>query len=317
VSDYDVVLIGEILVEFYCEGPPVDQAQLRLGFSGDVLNAAAAASAAGARTAILTAVADDQLGDALVERVRALGVDTALIRRVPAGNGAYLLHGDLSGEREFTYWRTASAASGIGVADIERERAVLAGTRALVASGVGSALSDSCRDAILAAARIAAAGGAAVVYDPNFRARLTTPERARAALAELAPHCALITPSCPSDARALLGTEDPLTAAEAVLALGARAAAVTSGADQVIVAGAGAGEPLTLPVPTVADAVDATGAGDVLTGTTAARLALGDPLPTAVSLGIGAASLSVTGRGGTGRIPTLTESRAAAPAARV
>ncbi|MFB7761226.1 PfkB family carbohydrate kinase [Streptomyces xiamenensis] len=94
------------------------------------------------------------------------------------------------------------------------------------------------------------------------------------------------------------------------------AAAVTSGADQVVVTEAGAGEPLTLPVPTVADAVDATGAGDVLTGTTAARLALGDPLPTAVSLGIGAASLSVTGRGGTGRIPTLTESRAVAPAVR-
>ncbi|MET2716899.1 PfkB family carbohydrate kinase [Streptomyces harbinensis] len=314
MSDYDVVLIGEILVEFYCEGPPADGARIGLGFSGDVLNAAAAASAAGARTAILTAVADDQLGDALVDRVRALGVETALIRRVPGGNGAYLLHGDLSGEREFTYWRTGSAASRLGVADIERERAALTSTRALVASGVGSALSDSCRDAILAAARIAADAGAAVVYDPNFRARLTTAERARAALAELAPHCALITPSCPADARALLGTDDPVAAAGAVLALGARAAAVTCGAERVVVTGPDG--PLTLPVPTVSGAVDATGAGDVLTGTTAARLALGDPLPTAVRLGIGAASLSVTGRGGTGRIPTLAETRAAAPAGR-
>ncbi|GAA2359465.1 PfkB family carbohydrate kinase [Streptomyces carpaticus] len=314
MSDYDVVLIGEILVEFYCEGPPADGARIGLGFSGDVLNAAAAASAAGARTAILTAVADDQLGDALVDRVRALGVETALIRRVPGGNGAYLLHGDLSGEREFTYWRTGSAASRLGVADIERERAALTGTRALVASGVGSALSDSCRDAILAAARIAADAGAAVVYDPNFRARLTTAERARAALADLAPHCALITPSCPADARALLGTDDPVAAAGAVLALGARAAAVTCGAERVVVTGPDG--PLTLPVPTVSGAVDATGAGDVLTGTTAARLALGDPLPTAVRLGIGAASLSVTGRGGTGRIPTLAETRAAAPAGR-
>lgn len=315
MSDYDVVLIGEILVEFYCEGPPADGARIGLGFSGDVLNAAAAASAAGARTAILTAVADDQLGDALVDRVRALGVETALIRRVPGGNGAYLLHGDLSGEREFTYWRTGSAASRLGVADIERERAALTGTRALVASGVGSALSDSCRDAILAAARIAADAGAAVVYDPNFRARLTTAERARTALAELAPHCALITPSCPADARALLGTDDPVAAAGAVLALGARAAAVTCGAERVVVTGPDG--PLTLPVPTVSGAVDATGAGDVLTGTTAARLALGDPLPTAVRLGIGAASLSVTGRGGTGRIPTLAETRAAAPAGRL
>lgn len=153
-----------------------------------------------------------------------------------------------------------------------------------------------------------------MVYDPNFRARLTTAERARAALADLAPHCALITPSCPADARALLGTDDPVAAAGAVLALGARAAAVTCGAERVVVTGPDG--PLTLPVPTVSGAVDATGAGDVLTGTTAARLALGDPLPTAVRLGIGAASLSVTGRGGTGRIPTLAETRAAAPAGR-
>ncbi|MFB4195536.1 carbohydrate kinase family protein [Streptomyces carpaticus] len=175
-------------------------------------------------------------------------------------------------------------------------------------------MSDSCRDAILAAARIAADAGAAVVYDPSFRARLTTAERARAALAELAPHCALVTPSCPADARALLGTNDPVAAAGSVLALGARAAAVTCGAERVVATGPDG--PLTLPVPTVSGAVDATGAGDVPTGTTAARLALGDPLPTAVRLGIGAASLSVTGRGGTARIPTLAETRAAAPAER-
>jgi 2-dehydro-3-deoxygluconokinase len=58
--------------------------------------------------------------------------------------------------------------------------------------------------------------------------------------------------------------------------------------------------------------VDATGAGDVFTGTVAARLALGDPLADAVRLGIGAASLSVGGRGGTGYIPSLDASLAAA-----
>ncbi|GAB2885918.1 PfkB family carbohydrate kinase [Streptomyces mayteni] len=310
MSDVDVVLIGEILVEFSCEDPLADGARIRLGFSGDVLNAAAAAAAAGARAAVLTAVADDRLGDALVARVSALGVDTSLIRRVPGGNGAYLLHGDLTGEREFTYWRTGSVASRLDVADVERERATLAAARALVVTGIGGALSDGSRRAVPAAARIAAEGGAAVVYDPNYRARLTSRERARALLAEVAPHCALVTPSCPADALELLGTADPTAAAEAVLALGARAAAVTSGADHVVVTDPGG--PLTLPVPVVADAVDATGAGDVLTGTTAARLALGDPLPTAVGLGIAAASLSVAGRGGTGRIPTLAETRAAA-----
>ncbi|MEV1007227.1 sugar kinase [Streptomyces sp. NPDC049881] len=311
MARFDVVLIGEILVELYCEGPLGDGTPVRLGFSGDTLNAAAASAAAGARTAVLTAVADDQLGDALVRRVADLGVDTSLIQRVPGSNGAYMLHGDLTGEREFTYWRTGSVASRLDATDIERHAAVLAEAGALVVTGIGSALSDTSRQAVLTAARIASAGGAAVVYDPNFRARLTTAERARAALAEIAPHCALVTPSCPSDARALLGTGDPETAAREARALGAAAAAVTMGADRVVVADADG--LVTFPVPRVAEAVDATGAGDVLAGTTAARLALGDPLRTAVSLGIGAASLSVAGQGGTGLIPTLADTRAAAP----
>ncbi|MEO3751186.1 PfkB family carbohydrate kinase [Streptomyces sp. B6B3] len=309
---FDVVLLGEILVEFFCEGPLGGETPVRLGFSGDTLNAAAAAAAAGARTAVLTAVADDALGDALVARVAELGVHTSLIRRGPGSNGAYLLHGDVTGEREFTYWRRGSIASRLDEPDVERWADALRGAGALVVSGIGSALSDGSRRAVLAAARTAAGAGAAVLYDPNFRARLTTTERARAALAEIAPHCALVTPSCPADARALFGTEDPARAATAVRALGARAAAVTSGAERVLVADAGG--VVGLPVPHVADPVDATGAGDVLAGTTAARLALGDPLRAAVALGVGAASLSLAGRGGTGHVPPLAASRAAAPA---
>jgi 2-dehydro-3-deoxygluconokinase len=308
---FDVVVVGEILAELYSDQPLADGTVLRLGFSGDALNAAAAAAAAGARTAVLTAVGDGDLGDALVARIAALGISTALIQRRPAGNGAYLVHGDLSGQREFTYWRTGSAASQMSPADIGPHRDILAGAGAVVLSGVFAALSAGCAEAALATAGIAAAGGAAVIYDPNYRARLTTPARARATLTQIAPCCTVITPSCPGDARPLLDTADPHTAAAAVRALGAHAAAVTSGSDTVLI-GSPDGE-LSLPVPFIPDAVDATGAGDVFAGSLAARLALGDPLPEAAALGVGAASLSVTGRGGTGHIPTLAEARRLAP----
>ncbi|MFD9010085.1 PfkB family carbohydrate kinase [Streptomyces sp. NPDC059552] len=71
-----------------------------------------------------------------------------------------------------------------------------------------------------------------------------------------------------------------------------------------------------LPVPVNPDPVDATGAGDCFTGTTTARLALGDPLVDAVAHGMAAASLSVSGRGGTGRIPAFEETAALAAAHR-
>jgi 2-dehydro-3-deoxygluconokinase len=309
---FDVVLVGEILVELYCEEPLTDGTALRLGFSGDVLNAAAAAAAAGARTAVLTSIGDDELGGAILARVAGLGIDTSLIHRNGAVNGAYLLNGDLSGHRQFTYWRTGSAASQMTAADVSQHRDVLAHAGAVVLSGIFTALSPGCADAALATARIAAGGGAAVIYDPNFRPRLTTPDRARVALAQIAPYCAVVTPSCPGDSRPLLGTGDPHEAVAAVRALGARAVALTCGSESVVV-GSADGE-FTVPVPYIPDAVDATGAGDVFAGTLAARLALGDRLPEAASLGVGAASLSVTGRGGTGRIPALGETRGIAPA---
>jgi 2-dehydro-3-deoxygluconokinase len=303
----DVVVVGEILVELYCETELADGATLRLGFSGDALNAAAAAAAAGATTAVLTAVGADEIGDAIIRRVTELGIDASLIRREPRGNGAYLLHGDLTGSRQFHYWRNGSAASTLDERDIEQHRDIVAAAGAIVLSGITAALSDTAERAVLAAARAAST----VVYDPNFRPRLTTTERARAVLAEVAPYCALLTPSCPGDSIPLLDTGDPDEVLTTALSLGARAVAVTSGTSAVGVADA-AGR-IQYPVPLNPDAVDATGAGDVFTGTTAARLALGDPLRDAVRLGIGAASLSVTGRGGTGHIPTLAQSRAAAP----
>jgi 2-dehydro-3-deoxygluconokinase len=307
MSRVDVVVIGEILVELYCHTELADGATLRLGFSGDALNAAAAAAAAGATTAVLTAVGADEIGDAIIRRVTELGVDPSLIRREPRSNGAYLLHGDLTGHRQFHYWRNGSAGSTVDESDIEQHRDIVARAGAVVLSGITAALSDTAERAVLAAARTAST----VVYDPNFRPRLTTPERARTVLAAVAPYCALLTPSCPGDSVPLLDTGDPDQVLTAGLGLGARAVAVTSGTAAVGVADtSGRSE---YPVPVNPDAVDATGAGDVFTGTTAARLALGDPLRDAVRLGIGAASLSVTGRGGTGHIPTLAQTRAAAP----
>jgi 2-dehydro-3-deoxygluconokinase len=311
MSEFDVVVIGEILVELYCEEALADGARMRLGFSGDALNSAAASAAAGARTAVLTAVGDDEIGDAIITRVTALGIHADLIRRSSRFNGAYLLHGDLTGHRQFGYWRNGSAASTVDNEDIRRHAAAITAAGALVLSGITAALSDSTAAAVLTSARLAADKGVAVVYDPNYRARLTTAERAAAMLADIAPCCALLTPSCPGDTVPLLGTDDPAIALAAALRLGAASVAVTAGTDAVRADGAVG--PLRLPVPVNENAVDATGAGDVFTGTMAARLALGDPPAEAIRLGIGAASVSVTGRGGTGHIPDIAETRAAAP----
>jgi 2-dehydro-3-deoxygluconokinase len=307
VSGFDVVVLGEALVELHSPEAVRDGSALRLSFSGDALNAAAASAAAGAHTALLTIIGDDDLGDALLERLDALGVDAALIRRSERPNGAYLVVSDPSGDRQFLYWRTGSAASSLSGDDIARHRADLEASRSLVVSGITAALSTTSEEAVVAAARLVAGAGGYVTYDPNFRSRLTTPEGARRVLETVAPLTRLMTPSCPGDTWPLLQTTDPDEAIGRGLALGAAAVVVTAGAAEVRIGTHD--HRFVVPVPAAPDAVDATGAGDVVTGTATARLALGDDLEAALRVAVAAASLSTTGRGGTGYLPTLEESR--------
>ncbi|MEZ0064627.1 2-dehydro-3-deoxygluconokinase [Streptacidiphilus sp. MAP12-20] len=313
MTDYDVLVMGEVLVEVHLDAALRDAADgtgARLSYSGDALNAAAAAAAAGARTALLAVVGDDELGVPLLDRAARLGIDVTHVRRAARPNGAYLLGADPDGDREFVYWRTGSAGSTLSPAHVESWRELLGRAGALITSGITGALSASSRAAVLAATAIVHDAGGHVSYDPNFRARLTSRAEARQLLAEIAPLTGLLKTSCPADAHALVDSDDPLTAAERYRALGARAVAVTTGADRLLLHdGAGA---TFFPVPVNPDPLDATGAGDCFTGTATARLVLGDPLADAVVCGLAAASLSVSGRGGTGRVPAFAETAALA-----
>jgi 2-dehydro-3-deoxygluconokinase len=276
-----------------------------LGFSGDALNAAAASVAAGARTALVAIVPDDELGDAMVARIEALGVLTEFVHRVPGQHGFYLQHADPSGDKAFTYARSGSAGSQLSPDDLPMDVVRAAGV--VVASGVTCAVSSSARAAVLMAARAARC----FVYDPNWRPRLISAGDAAAHLAELAPLATLVTPAWPHEAQALLGeaASDPSSACAALRRLGASAVALTRGSSGVLLDD---GTQLhDLPALTPPSIVDQTGAGDVLTGTVSARLALGDELVTATRLAVAAAGLSLQGAGGTGHLASLEQTRQA------
>ncbi|SDT42086.1 2-dehydro-3-deoxygluconokinase [Friedmanniella luteola] len=300
-APYDVVVLGEVLLEVGTEQPFGHGVPAQLQVSGDALNVAASAAAAGARVGLVSVLTDDELGDAILARVAALGVGTALLRRRRGQQGMYLVHGDPEGEREFAYARSGSVGSSLAVDDLDA--AVLAAAGAVVTSGITCAISASAARAV----RTAAQQASRFVYDPNFRPRLATAPEAAAVLAELAPSAALVTPSHPAETSALLGVGTALEAGRRLRALGAGAVAVTCGARGVqLVAEAGEVWVDAVPAPAV---VDQTGAGDAFVGTLTARLVLGDDLATATRLAVAASSLVVGGRGGTGLVPTLAQTR--------
>jgi len=94
----------EVLVELSSLTPWEYGAALRLAFSGDALNAAAASAAAGAHTALVARVPGGELGDALVRRVAELGIDATHLVRTSGQHGVYLSHADPEGQRQFVDW---------------------------------------------------------------------------------------------------------------------------------------------------------------------------------------------------------------------
>lgn len=307
-----VVVVGEALLELSTTEPLAAGTSMRLGFSGDALNASAAAAAAEAHTVLVARVPDDELGDALVEHAAGLGIDTSALRRTPGQHGAYIVSADPTGNRQFVYLRRGSAGSTLEPSDLDDldPDPDLWRNTIVLASGAACATSPSVAATVRHAAELAAERGGTFVYDPNFRPRLASADAAARRLRELAPLARLVTPAWPVEAQALLGLADGAGREEAAarfLGLGAGAVALTCGPDGVVVQDGS--DVLFVDSPPAPRVVDQTGAGDVFVGTVAARLAAGDDVVDAVRIGAAAASLSVQGVGGTGYIPSLEESR--------
>lgn len=309
---FDVVVMGEILVEVATDVAFGHGVPAQLGISGDALNVAAAAAAAGARTGLLAVLTDDDLGQAIAARIRELGISDELLEFRTGQQGVYLVHSDPDGQREFSYARTGSVGSTLSPADVNP--AVFSTAKAVIAGGIACAISATSRAAVLKASVLSRR----FVFDPNFRPRLTSVEEATAVLTELAPRAFLVTPSFPGETSALLDCATPTAAAAKLRGLGAANVAVTCGAEGIQLDGGrlhgdrlpGDAESAwidAIPAPSV---VDQTGAGDAFVGTLTARMVLGDSLAAAARYGAAAASLVVGGKGGTGFIPTFEQTSA-------
>lgn len=163
---------------------------------GEYNVAKALARTFGRRTAHITALPSDQLGDAVLQRLRAGGVDDALVLRVPSdpigrrnrvglnfterGFGARAPFGLID--------RAHSAAAAMGPGDVDWS-SVLADAGWLHTGGIFASLSDGTFALTLEGMRAARAAGVPVSFDPNFRPSLWEgrggAEAARVAFVEL------------------------------------------------------------------------------------------------------------------------------------
>ena len=167
----DITAVGEILIDLTQSGVN-EQGIPRFDANpgGAPANLAVAASRLGASTAFIGKVGQDSFGDSLRGCLAENGVDIAGMVVDPVQHTTLAVVSlDPSGERHFSFYRDPSADVNLNAEEISTEQ--LKNTRFL---HFGSVIltAEPARSATLYAARAAKEMGAAISYDPNYRASL-------------------------------------------------------------------------------------------------------------------------------------------------
>lgn len=184
----DVVTLGEVLWDVYETGPDT----FRREPGGAPANLAVALARLGMRASIVGAVSRDAFGDALVARLRAFGVDTSSVVRLPNRTGLAFVRRDARGEPSFLFYRQGTADMALAPAHLRpgMVRATFA------ACGTSTMVREPLASATRRFLDLARRAGAHVVVDLNVRVHLWSNARAmRAAAAELAERAALVKAS--------------------------------------------------------------------------------------------------------------------------
>ena len=265
------LLLGEALVDLICERPVSSLTQADAfvpHFGGAVANVAVGAARRGADVALAGGAGDDAWGSWLRDRLEAERVALDWFALVPGISTPVAFVGvDLRGEPTYAIYGDAIEGT-IEALEGHLEEAVDACDALFLTSN--TLVGERERALSVAARERALADGKPVVFDPNLRLhRWDEPGRA-ATEARALVRDAFLVKCNREEGRLLTGEEEPIAAAEGLLAAGAAHAVVTCGSDGAVLRGGGmkteaAGRP--------ARVISTVGAGDAFTGVLLGALA--------------------------------------------
>lgn len=179
---------------------------LTLSIGGAESNVAVGLARLGLAASWVSALGDDELGELVLSRLRAEGVDCSAVRRVPDRPTGLYLREEVAGALRVWYYRRGSAAATLAPDAFGPE--VLAGADILHLTGITGALSADCAAFLPWAARTARSAGVRVSYDVNFRSRLWSADDARRATEAVLPLVDVLLVGH-EEAAALWGEDDP------------------------------------------------------------------------------------------------------------
>lgn len=225
----DVVTIGESMAVF----TPTSNGLMRYAthftkkIGGAESNVAVGLARLGHRAGWISRVGNDEFGKAILAFLKGEGVDISRVKMdEKAPTGIYFKEMRRQNDIRAYYYRKGSAASLLSPADLDEE--YIASAKYLHITGITPALSDSCREAILAAIKIARDNGVKIVFDPNLRLKLWKEEAARETLLYIASQADIVLPGM-AEATFLFGNHPTEKLGQLFLELGASIAVLKLG----------------------------------------------------------------------------------------
>jgi 5-dehydro-2-deoxygluconokinase len=167
---YDVITMGRSSIDLYSNdigAPFVEITSLAAYVGGCPTNISIGTRRLGLRSALLTAVGDDQVGDFILHFLQREGVETRFIPHKPGRRSSAVVLGIEPPDRfPLTYYRDNCADIELTIDDVLATP--IADSRALLITGTGLSKEPS-RSATLFAAETARRAGTAVALDIDFR----------------------------------------------------------------------------------------------------------------------------------------------------
>lgn len=261
-NKFDIVALGELLIDFTYAG--LSEAGRKIfeqNPGGAPANLLTAASHMGRKTAMIGKVGNDMHGLFLKKVLEDEAICTDYIQVADDVFTTLAFVGlDEKGDREFSFARKPGADTQLQTNELPYE--VIKNCR-LFHVGSLSLTDEPARSATYDAVKTAAAAGAVVSYDPNYRASLWKDEATAVQMMKsLLPYTNILKVS-DEESLLLTGKDNYEEAAEDLLAAGPSIVAITLGGDGVYLVSTEKAEHVA-GYPT--EAVDTTGAGDSFFG---------------------------------------------------
>lgn len=302
-TQFDLITIGESLVEFSTNQTFKDAECLHKYYGGDSLVVAIAAKRLNSKVGFVSCLGNDVFKDYLLSSWEKEGLDTKHVKVVDDKNGLYMVSRTSAHNKEFMYYRKKIAPAKLSIEDIDEEYIKTA--KILYTSGITQSLSMSSREAVRRAFEIARENNVITAYDPNYSSLISKPEDAKEYFDEICPLTDILFMSSKYDTKNIFEIESLENITKYLTDIGVQTVVIKSSNDKgYFVTNSGN----TTFVPFYTDnTVDTTSSGDAFNGAFLHSIANGYTVLEAAKIASIDAGLQAQGIGAVKSVPHYDE----------